>query len=215
MKPFFAVFALAAGVFQLAAQEKVGPQPDGSVLLRTGWKIKPAGTLVPVDTSPMAALTTPDQKYLLVLNGGVNPPSISVIDIAAAKELSRTPVADAWLGFTMTRTGDKVCVGSGRERPSSNSHWRTESSRPGGLFLWSLKKIASLRISSAMSNSLRMGGCSTLPICSMIQLAVINPQSGIVLSRFKTGRRPYRILFHPSGKSLYVTSWADGSCRSV
>src|SRR5581483_9267157 len=26
-----------------------------------------------------------------------------------------------------------------------------------------------------------------------------------------TGRRPYRILFNPDGKSFYVTSWADGS----
>src|SRR5205823_3426528 len=25
-----------------------------------------------------------------------------------------------------------------------------------------------------------------------------------------TGRRPYRILFHPDGKSFFVTHWADG-----
>ncbi len=42
-------------------------------------------------------------------------------------------------------------------------------------------------------------------------VVVVNPQSGLVLSRIKTGRRPYRILFHPSGKSLYVSSWADGA----
>ena len=42
-------------------------------------------------------------------------------------------------------------------------------------------------------------------------VVVVNPQSGLVISRIKTGRRPYRILFHPSGKSFYVSSWADGS----
>ena len=42
-------------------------------------------------------------------------------------------------------------------------------------------------------------------------VVVMNPQSGLVISEIKTGRRPYRILFHPSGKSLYVSSWADGS----
>src|SRR5207245_3536978 len=42
-------------------------------------------------------------------------------------------------------------------------------------------------------------------------VVVINPQSGIVIERFKTGRRPYRILFHPDGKSFFVTSWTDGS----
>src|SRR5262249_20323404 len=37
------------------------------------------------------------------------------------------------------------------------------------------------------------------------------PLSGRVIERFKTGRRPYRILFHPDSKSFLVTSWADGS----
>ena len=41
-------------------------------------------------------------------------------------------------------------------------------------------------------------------------VVVINPQSGMMIGRIKTGRRPYRILFHPDGKSLFVTSWADG-----
>src|SRR5262249_36810124 len=42
-------------------------------------------------------------------------------------------------------------------------------------------------------------------------IVVVNPQSGMVIERFKTGRRPYRILFHADGKSFFVTSWADGS----
>ncbi|HLJ50471.1 MAG TPA: alkaline phosphatase family protein, partial [Bryobacteraceae bacterium] len=42
-------------------------------------------------------------------------------------------------------------------------------------------------------------------------IVVINPSSGRVIEHFKTGRRPYRILFHPGGKSYYVSSWADGT----
>ena len=33
----------------------------------------------------------------------------------------------------------------------------------------------------------------------------------MVIEHFKTGRRPYRILFQPDGKAFFVTSWADGS----
>ena len=40
---------------------------------------------------------------------------------------------------------------------------------------------------------------------------MINPLTGAVLGRIPTGRRPYRILFYPDGKSLLVTSWADGT----
>src|SRR6202042_3117860 len=42
-------------------------------------------------------------------------------------------------------------------------------------------------------------------------VVVVNPQAGIVIQRIKTGRRPYRILFHPDGKSFFVSSWADAS----
>src|SRR5437016_9347627 len=41
-------------------------------------------------------------------------------------------------------------------------------------------------------------------------ILVVNPQSGMVIGQYKTGRRPYRILFHPDGKSFFVTHWADG-----
>ena len=34
-------------------------------------------------------------------------------------------------------------------------------------------------------------------------IVVINPQSGRVIDRFKTGRRPYRILFHPDGAVVF------------
>jgi len=42
-------------------------------------------------------------------------------------------------------------------------------------------------------------------------ITVVNVRSGGVMGHFKTGRRPYRILFHPDGKSFFVTSWADGT----
>ena len=100
--------------------------PDGGFLLSSGWRIKAAGTQIPVDTFPMATAITPDKKLLLVLNGGYNPPSISVIDIASAKEVSRAPVPDGWLGLTMTKAGDKVYVGGGSKSGHLRIfHWRT------------------------------------------------------------------------------------------
>src|SRR5262249_22106652 len=40
---------------------------------------------------------------------------------------------------------------------------------------------------------------------------VINLQTGRASTKFKTGRRPYRILLHPDGKSFFVSSWSDGT----
>src|ERR1043166_4359239 len=96
--------ALAAGVLLLGAvlssqpspREQVGPLPGGGFLLNSGWKLDPVGRQIPLSTLPMSTVLSPDGKYLLVLNGGYRPPSISVIEIASAAVVSTTPVADAW-----------------------------------------------------------------------------------------------------------------------
>src|SRR5580692_1342133 len=109
---FVLIFAVILGS-QPAGRETVGRQGDGTVLLPNGWKIAPVGDQVPLDTLPMSSAISPDGKFVLVLNGGYRPPSISVIDAASKKELSRVKVADGWLGLTFSPDGRFVYVGGG------------------------------------------------------------------------------------------------------
>ena len=83
---------------QPAPREQVGPLPRGGYLLNSGWRVAPAGRQVPLDTLPMSTALSPDGKYLLVLNAGFKPPSISVVEIASARVVSSIGVPDAWLG---------------------------------------------------------------------------------------------------------------------
>ena len=77
----------------------MGPLPDGGFLLNSGWRVKPAGTQIPLDTLPMSSVLSKDGRFLIVLNGGYNPPSLSVLDTKDGHEIGRTPVPDAWLGL--------------------------------------------------------------------------------------------------------------------
>src|SRR5580704_6216219 len=98
---------------QPSGRESVGRLPDGSFLLSTGWRIQPVGTQIPVDTFPMSSALSRDGKFLLVLNGGYRPPSISVLAVDGMKEISRVPVPDAWLGLTFSPDGSHVYAGGG------------------------------------------------------------------------------------------------------
>jgi YVTN family beta-propeller protein len=214
MKTRLLVLTLAAGavilVSQPAVREQVGMLADGGFLLSSGWRIKAAGTQVPVDTFPMAQVVTPDKKLMLVLNGGWNPPSISVIDIAAAKELSRTPVPDAWLGLTLNKAGDKVYVGGGSKGAVYEFSLANGVLKPSRIFPLVAEKD---RKPTDFTGDVQLSPDGRLLYAADMfhdSVAVINPQSGLVTSRIKTGRRPYRILFHPEGKSFYVSSWSDG-----
>src|SRR5215472_13720458 len=114
-------FGLAALIFlalvlassQPEPREQVGPLPDGSFLLNSGWRLKPAGRQIPLDTFPMSSALSPDGKYLLVLNGGYKPPSVSVIETATGRVTGSVPVEDGWLGLAFAPRGDRVYVGGG------------------------------------------------------------------------------------------------------
>ncbi len=170
-----------------------------------GWRLRPAGHETPLSTLPMSAAVSPDGKYVLVLNGGLAPPSISVLEAASGREIGRTPVADAWLGLTFSPKGDRVYVGGGSESSVF------EFTFFGGA-------LAAARTFPVAPKDF-IGDVTFDPAGHLLYAAdlfrdsivVINPQSGLVIGRFATGRRPYRILFHPDGKSLFISSWADGA----
>jgi len=88
---------------QPAPREQVGPLPGGAFLLNSGWRLDPVGRQVALDTLPMSTALSPDGKYLLVLNGGYRPPSVSVIETASGRVTGSVPVADGWLGLACGR----------------------------------------------------------------------------------------------------------------
>ncbi len=153
---------------------------------------------------PLAIVPSPDEKFALVLDSGTSP-GISVRDIASPnQELSRVQLPDAWLGLTFARDKKTVYVGGGSR---------------GSVFELTLSELGELRLVREMKVSDFVGDVQLSPDGRLIYaadvfsnlIAVINPQSGRVIDRFKTGRRPYRIVFHPDGKSYFVSSWADAA----
>jgi YVTN family beta-propeller protein len=196
---------------QPAPREQVGPLPNGAFLLNSGWRLAPVGKQVPLDTLPMATALSPDGKYLLALNGGYKPPSISVIETASARVVSSAGVGDGWLGLTFSPKGDLVYVGGGSRASVFEFSFANGALTPARTFevVPQAQRTARDFIGDvAFSPDGRL-----LYAANLLQdsVAVINPQSGMVIERYKTGRRPYRILFHPDGKSFFVTHWADGT----
>jgi DNA-binding beta-propeller fold protein YncE len=195
----------------LAAQQVPGPLANGGVLLDNGWRLRPAGNQTPLSTLPMSAAVSPDGKYILVLNGGLEPPSISVLDAASGREIGRTQVADAWLGLTFSPKGDRVYVGGGSQAAVFEFTFSGGALAPARTFPVVAKEKRTARDFIGDVTFDTAGHLLYVAYLFRDSIVVVNPQSGMVIERFATGRRPYRILFHPDGKSLFVSSWADGA----
>jgi DNA-binding beta-propeller fold protein YncE len=212
----FAGFILLAAAFVSSSQppprEQVGPLAGGGFLLNSGWRVKPAGVQIPLDTLPMSSRLSKDGRFLVVLNGGYNPPSLSVLDTKDGHEVGRTPVTDAWLGLAFSPNGRTLWVGGGSQASvyefSFDENGKLAPSRT-----FEIVKGAARSARDFIGDVAIDPDGHLLYACDLYHdaIVVVNTQSGIVIDRFKTGRRPYRILFNPDGKSFYVTSWADGS----
>src|SRR5579872_3140141 len=207
--------ALTIAVFsasQPAAREQVGVLPDGGFLLNSGWRVKPAGTQIPLDTLPMSSVLSADGRFLIVLNGGYRPPSITVLDSKDGHPIGQTPVEDGWLGLALSPNGKLLWVGGGSRAAiyefSLDQNGRLAPTRTFQLVAPAARTHRDFIGDVAVSPDGRL-----LYACDLYRdtILVVNPQSGTVIERFKTGRRPYRILFHPDGQSFFVTSWADGA----
>ena len=144
---------------------------------------------------PMSLAVAPDGR-VLVLSGGAKA-SIGVVNGA------ELPLPDAWLGLTFSPDGKSVYAGGG-----SRGVVYEFSYAQGELKLVREMKAADFTGDVAMSPDGHLIYAADLFGNAIV---VINPQSGRVIDRFKTGRRPYRILFHPDGRSYFVSSWADAS----
>jgi len=197
---------------QPVPREQVGVLPGGGFLLNSGWRVKPAGVEIPLDTLPMSAILSNNGRFLLILNGGYNPPSISVLDAKDGHEIGRTPVPDAWLGLALSPDGHSVYVGGG-SRASIFEFKLDDNGQLAAGRTFELVKASDRTHHDFIGDVAMSPDGHLLYACDLYHdsIAVVNPQSGMVIDHFKTGRRPYRILFHPNGKSFFVSSWADGS----
>jgi DNA-binding beta-propeller fold protein YncE len=176
--------------------------------LPANWRVQPAGSQVALDSMPLRAAGSPDGKFLLTLNAGARP-SISVVETTAMKETARVTVPDAGLGLSFTPDGRRVFAGGG---PRNSVLEFTFS--PAG----ELKQSREIPVGPSGAQDF-VGDVAVSPDGRIVlagdlfhdRVVAINPQTGLVSGTLKTGRRPYRILFHPDGKSFFVSSWSDAS----
>lgn len=191
---------------QVSVVMRPGPLTDGSELLPMGWRIQPSGTQIKVGSLPLASALSPDGKLLAVINAG-SPASVSVLRTDTTVEASRTPVATAWQGVVFSEDGRNLYVAGG----AGNI-----------IYEFVLSPDGTLKLSKEMPGAAAGGfiGDLAIPTAGRLiyaadllhnEILVFNPQSGRVTDRYRTGRRPYQILFHPDGKTYFVSSWADAS----
>jgi DNA-binding beta-propeller fold protein YncE len=195
-----------AGLTLLATRVVPGRLRDGSTLLPSGWRVRPAGRTVSVGTLPLGLVTLSDGS-LMVANNGYSPNGLMRID-----PVKGTVVWDktlpAWLG--LARSGsewrDTVWVSGAGTNRVYRLTWQ------GGM-AWTLDSVALAETNARVFP----GGIALVPRRGLV--AVVGNQSDSVyfidaatLARrgsAAVGRRPYGAV--ADSAHLYVSDWGDST----
>ncbi|MDE3066328.1 MAG: beta-propeller fold lactonase family protein [Verrucomicrobiota bacterium] len=112
---------MVAGAADAFAQPTVkvelpGLRPDGSVLLPDRWSLRPAGRQVLLGDFPVNIAVHPAGRFAAVLHSGYSRNEIIVVDLKAAKVVSRTPLEESFYGLAFSANGRRLyCSGGGQE----------------------------------------------------------------------------------------------------
>ncbi len=205
---FFAVLLVVAGVIysQKVRTQTVGPLEGGGFLLNTGWRIRPAGTNIPLSTLPMSYVPAPDGRRVAVLNGGYQPASVSLLDMETVRESSRVEIGDGWRGLAFSPAGDKLYAGNGARGSLSVLTVNGASlalDRKINLYPDEKPGVPHL-IADVVS---RGDGLLVLD-GEQDKLLVVDPAAGAVTRSIAVARNPYAMLLSPDGDSVFVSSWS-------
>src|SRR5882724_2928265 len=116
---FLAVIGMSVAALAGPAPGKVelpGLRADGSVPLPNQWSLRPAGLQVPLGDFPVNIAVHPDGRFAAVLHCGYGRHEILIVDVPAAKVVSRARLNEAFYGLEFSRSGNRLyCSGAGDE----------------------------------------------------------------------------------------------------
>src|SRR5256712_3823345 len=201
----------SAGAALLATRLVPGSWPDGSTLLPSGWRIRPAGRVVPIGTLPLNLVTLSDGS-VIVTNDGYGENSLMRIDPVRAHVVWQVTLPAAWLG--LARTGrdwrDTVWASGGatnrvyRWGGKGGAGWIGHRGAPaysGGKFytagLALLQRQGLVAVVGNLSDSV-----------SFIDAATLERGGAVAV-----GHRPYTAV--ANGSTLYVSNWGDSTLSVI
>ena len=205
------VLAVVVSVIYARAQSDVaaltavpGAQADGTTLLANGWRLAPAGRQLRVGTLPLNIVRSPDGRYAVVTNNGLNRPSFSVVDIASWTIKSTTTIEAAWLGLAFSPDGAKL-YSSGAGQNNVQEFTFTDGTIARAR-TFALPPVADDGFAGGLAIS-RDGRTLFVTRLFAMTLSAIDLGTGAVTATVPLIAEPYTAVVSPDGRSVFVSLW--------
>src|ERR1043166_2524809 len=184
----------------------------GSITLPTGKRLDPAGRSISVGNMPLAAVTAPGGRAVILSLNGWREQGIEVVDLAAGRVVQHLPQAGAFLGLAFAPDGKSLYASGAASNLVYRYAWNGARAR--------LADSISLRAAPADSTARFPGGLALsadghrLYVAENMadSLAVVDLAAGRVVQRLPAGHYPYAVAAGAGGGGdVFVSAWGAGT----
>ncbi|MEO7039799.1 MAG: bifunctional YncE family protein/alkaline phosphatase family protein [Gemmatimonadaceae bacterium] len=200
-----------------SAPSEVGTQPVSEHRLPTGVRLDPVGRSIPVGNMPIAALASPDGRYLVLSLAGWRDQGIDIVDLASGRVAQHTPQTGAFLGLAWSADGRTLYVSGGAADAVYEYQWQPAAPHPASL----VDSISVGHADATTPGSRYPAGIAlsadgkSLYVAENLSdsLAVLDLATRRVVQRVAVGSYPYAVVatHDSSGSHVYVSAWGASS----
>ena len=184
-----------------------GSQPDGTTLLPNGWRLSVVGKHLKVGNLPLNLALSPDGRYAVVSNNGINRPSLSVVDINNWSVKSTTAVDHAWYGLSFSADGTKVYSAGASQNNVQEFTYADGVLTKARTF--ALPAQAGETFTGGLTVS-RDGRSLYVTRVFAMTLSAIDLGTGQVTNTVPLPAEPYTTVVSADGRTVYVSLWGGG-----
>jgi YVTN family beta-propeller protein len=208
-KLLYSLVTILALAVQAQAQMPGKIEQTNQVLLPNGWKLKPAGTSLPLGDLPLNIQLSSSGKFLAVTNNGQSTQSIQLIDPVNEKLIDEKVIGKLWYGLAFSRDEKILYASGGNDNWIINFNIKNNKLVPAD----TIKLGAPYPKDKICVAGLVVNKSNTLLYAVTKEdnsLYIIDLVSRSVKSKIKLAAEAYSCLLSPDEKTLYISVWNGG-----
>ncbi len=190
---------------------------EESTLLHSGWRITPAGRLIPTGDMLLGGAFSPDGKTLAIANCGWGSHQLQLLDVETEKIIAKKPLGRAWNGIAWSPDGRRIYVAGGINNPRNDIHL-FEKTAAGE---W--EQAPGMKLTQAEAGKVCVSGLAISPDGKRLYalnnsdnfLYVLNTENGDPVGRVQIGDHPIVCRVTPDGKRLFVANMGGSDVAVV
>jgi len=178
---------------------------SGRVTLPNGWKLTPAGKILPLGDLPLNIAVSPSKKLAAVTNNGQSDQTIQLIDVEKEIVLDTIVIKKSWLGLTFSADGKYLYASGGNDNIIIRYIIKDNKLLVSDTL--TIGKPWPVRISVAGIALDDRGKKLYAVTKENNSLYVLNTLTGKTLGQYPLGGEGYTCLLSPDNKTLYISCW--------